>query len=171
MPLRYTRNVAGLHRASVCLAVFRHAMLVPLLNTQGHVKAVVVLLNRRQCSCERVERLEEDAENQCACSPQVRALEPSALAVDAWSAASLPCVTCSRTRENELSYGEFLSTPHASLDIDCSRHFIRQAPVQSTGNSIWGRLSCRAPLTCSLGGGIVSSMQEAFRVGVFSGRP
>ncbi|CDI85661.1 3', 5'-cyclic nucleotide phosphodiesterase domain-containing protein, putative [Eimeria praecox] len=45
----------------------RHAMLVPLLNTQGHVKAVVVLLNKRQCACERMKQAAEEAEKQCAC--------------------------------------------------------------------------------------------------------
>ncbi|XP_026192081.1 uncharacterized protein LOC34618747 [Cyclospora cayetanensis] len=84
----------------------KHALLVPLLNTQGHVKAVVLLINRSQCSCERLERLEEEAEEQCACSHDVRAFEPLALAVDAWTASTLPCQSCSRKNLNDLSYGE-----------------------------------------------------------------
>ncbi|OEH79713.1 3 5 -cyclic nucleotide phosphodiesterase domain-containing protein [Cyclospora cayetanensis] len=108
----------------------KHALLVPLLNTQGHVKAVVLLINRSQCSCERLERLEEEAEEQCACSHDVRAFEPLALAVDAWTASTLPCQSCSRKNLNDLSYGEFISKPLASLDIDCPRHFIRQCEVQ-----------------------------------------
>ncbi|CDJ47284.1 3', 5'-cyclic nucleotide phosphodiesterase domain-containing protein, putative [Eimeria brunetti] len=102
----------------------KHAMLVPLLNTQGHVKAVVVLLNRNQCTCERMKQIAEVADKQCACEGHVRALEPLALAVDAWSAAITPCEHCSRRNVNELSYGEFLTRPPSSFDVDCSRHFI-----------------------------------------------
>lgn len=109
------------------IVVLRHAMLIPLLNTQGHVKAVVVLMNRSHCSCERMERLAEMADDQCTCSPSIRALKRPFLAVDAWSAAAAPCETCSRKLERELSYGEFISAPPSSLDIDSSSHFIRQA--------------------------------------------
>lgn len=105
-------------------------MLLPLLNTQGHVKAVVVLLNRVQCSSGRMEKLEENADIECACSEQVRAMEPPLLAVDAWSPVSLPSEYLNRKHEKELSYGEFISKPPSSLDVDCSRHFIRQALVQ-----------------------------------------
>lgn len=107
-------------------------MLVPLLNTQGHVKAVVVMLNRLQCTCERMKEVAEDAERKCACDGHVRRLEPLALAVDAWSAATAPCENCARRNVNELSYGEFLSRPPLSLDVDCSRHFIGQ--VASKGS-------------------------------------
>ncbi|CDJ29857.1 3', 5'-cyclic nucleotide phosphodiesterase domain-containing protein, putative [Eimeria mitis] len=69
----------------------KHAMLVPLLNTQGHVKAVVVLLNRSHCGCERMKQAAEVAEKECTCEGRVRLLEPLGLAVDAWSAETAPC--------------------------------------------------------------------------------
>ncbi|CDJ43320.1 3', 5'-cyclic nucleotide phosphodiesterase domain-containing protein, putative [Eimeria tenella] len=103
----------------------KHALLVPLLNTQGHVKAVVVLLNRSECSCERLNRWAKEAEEQCACKESVQRLEPLALAGNAWSSVTAPCEKCMRRNVNELSYGEFLTRPPASLDIDYSRHFIR----------------------------------------------
>ncbi|KAL8436084.1 hypothetical protein Efla_002074 [Eimeria flavescens] len=89
----------------------KHAMLIPLLNTQGHVKAVVVLMNRQQCTCERLVRLEESGEAQCTCVSAIRSLEPSSLALDAWSTAAAPCEKCIRKREGELSYGEFITKP------------------------------------------------------------
>ena len=111
-------------------------MLVPLLNTQGHVKAVVVLLNRTQCTCERMKQIAEAAEKQCACEGHVHLLEPLALAVDAWSDATAPCEHCARSHVDELSYGEFLSRPPSSLDVDCSRHFIGQVAVGSRSRII-----------------------------------
>lgn len=101
--------------------------MLPLLNTQGHVKALVLLLNRSWCSCERQLQLEEAVEEQCSCSAEVRAFESPLLALVSWGPAALPCERCNRKREEELSYGEYLTRIPSSLNVDCSRHFIRQA--------------------------------------------
>ncbi|KAL8436582.1 hypothetical protein ACSSS7_001614 [Eimeria intestinalis] len=104
----------------------RHVLLVPLLSTQGQVKAVVLLLNKQSCRCMRLLESKVRADDPCVCRQQIRAFTEASLAFDVWNPSAPPCYKCCRAHEGELSYEDYITTPSWSLELGSASHFIRQ---------------------------------------------
>ncbi|KAL8272310.1 hypothetical protein Esti_003764 [Eimeria stiedai] len=109
-----------------------HVLLIPLLSTQGQVKAVVLLLNKQHCTCTHMLESKVRTDDACMCRQQIRSFTEYSLAVDAWKPSAPPCGNCCRAQEGELTYEDYMTTPSWSLDLDSSSHFIRQG---NSGNA------------------------------------
>ncbi|KAL8445500.1 hypothetical protein Emed_005581 [Eimeria media] len=100
------------NRNYICLGGHRnHVLLIPLLSTQGQVKAVVLLLNKQSCRCARLFQNKYRTDDACICKQQVRSFTEASLAIDAWSPPAPPCESCCRAQEDELTYGDYITTP------------------------------------------------------------
>ncbi|KAL8451609.1 hypothetical protein Emag_002652 [Eimeria magna] len=62
-----------------------HVLLIPLLSTQGQVKALVLLLNKQSCKCARIFESKVRTDDGCICKQQIRSFTEASLALDAWS--------------------------------------------------------------------------------------